>query len=86
MPDRIVSEDGLQYDILKILVEYYWKDKRYEYSGDDLLYRGHHKTHKAATSDDQWHVWKFTYSSGDITRIEGPIVGVWNDRATLSWG
>jgi len=69
----------------------YWRDKRYDFTGDDLIYMGFNGVHKAETSDPagaptgDWAVWKFTYSTGDIVRIEGPITGAWDDRAAMAW-
>lgn len=69
-----------------LLATTYWKDQRYEYSGGNLVYKGLATTHKAATdTGDLWHVWKYTYVDGDCTRIEGPIVCNWDDRATEAW-
>ena len=56
-----------------------------EYSGSDMVYRGTHITHKAATSLAGWVVYKYTYVTGDLTKIEGPLVGTWDGRAALDW-
>jgi hypothetical protein len=36
-------------------------------------------------SDDQWEIWKYTYSDGNKVREEGPLPGAWNNRAGLKW-
>ena len=64
----------------------YWKDKRFDYTSGDLDYKGLSETHKASTAaGDLWNIWKYTWVSGNLTRIEGPLVDNWDDRATLSW-
>lgn len=63
----------------------YWHDIRLEYSSGDLIYKGYHIDHKAATDSATWFIWKFTWSGTDITRKEGPIIGSWDGRAALSW-
>ncbi len=62
-----------------------WKDQRFAYSGNNLVYIGFHTSHNAATSDSGWYVWKQTYSGGNLTRRE-LLIGPWDDRATLGWG
>ena len=62
-----------------------WNDLRLAWSGSDLIYVGKHMSHKAATSDAEWFVWKLTWTSGDLTRSEGPLVGDWDSCASLGW-
>ena len=64
----------------------YWKDQIFEYSSGVLSYRGCHFLHNPGTDDDMWSIWKYTYSDGDLTRIEGPLSGAWDSRAALDWG
>ena len=64
----------------------YWKDRRYEYSAGNLIYKGTNTTHKAATTAETWYVWKYTWSGDDMVRCEGPLTGQWDNRASLSWG
>jgi hypothetical protein len=67
-------------------LDLYWKDVRKAYSADDtLLYVGCHYIHKASESDTAWVVWKYTWSGGNCTRIEGPLEGSWTGRASLAW-
>jgi len=61
------------------------KAVRLAYSGDDMIYRGTNMTHKAATSATDWVVYKYTYSSGDLILVEGPLTGSWDGRAALDW-
>lgn len=73
-------------DLEKLLGGHYWKDQRFAYTAGDLIYKGLSTTHKAATdAGDLWWVWKYTWVSGDLTRIEGPINCNWDDRATEAW-
>jgi hypothetical protein len=83
--------DGTVKTLDEILPSYvsandYWHDQRLEYSSGDLIYLGKNTTHKALTSATTWEIWKYTWSSGDCTRIEGPLTGAWDNRASLSWG
>jgi hypothetical protein len=64
----------------------YFKDCRMDDTSGNLDYRGVHFEHKAATSSTDWEIWKYTWSSGDLVRIEGPLKGSWDDRAVLDWG
>lgn len=61
-------------------------DTRMEYSGENIIYKGIHATHDAVTSNTSWLVWKFTWSGGNLIRIEGPLEGSWDNRASLGWG
>jgi hypothetical protein len=65
-----------------------WHDVRMEYGATGLLtYRAVHEMHDVAITDPDWEVWKYTYdTSGRLTRLEGPLHGAWNDRASLVWG
>jgi hypothetical protein len=60
-------------------------DTRMEYSSNDIIYKGIHATHKAATSNASWLIWKYTWSGDDLTRIEGPLEGAWDNRGSLAW-
>jgi len=73
-------------DVEKLLANNYWKDARFDYTSGDLDYKGLNTTHKAATSATSWYVWKFTYSGGELVRMEGPLTGSWDNRASLAWG
>jgi hypothetical protein len=63
-----------------------WKVQRFEYSSGDMIYKGVHETLGAATSDWGWRIWKFTWDmNGNPAMIEGPVLGPWDDRASLGW-
>ena len=46
------------------------------------IYVGLHLTNGASQSDPFWKIYKFTYVSGNVTRIQMAF-GVWTSRATL---
>jgi hypothetical protein len=62
------------------------RDARHDYLSTDLVYRGINGTHNAATSATTWKIWKYTYGSDGVARMEGPLDGSWDGRAALSWG
>ncbi len=64
----------------------FWKDKRYDYSANQMVYKGFNVTHKATEGATTWYIWKMTYTSNQLTRIEGPLQGSWTGRAALAWG
>lgn len=66
-------------------LDLYWRIRRFAYSGDDIEYIGCNQKLNAETSANTWAVWKYTYSGGDVSVIEGPITGAWDSRATLDW-
>jgi len=64
----------------------YWRQKMFAYDvSDNLIYWGFHAQKDALTSDDNWVVWKATYTGSNLTSIEGPVTGIWDDRATLDY-
>lgn len=63
--------------------DFYFKDKRYDWTSGDLDYYGLAVVMGSATdTGDKWWVWKLTWSSGDLTRLQGPVNCNWDDRAT----
>jgi len=64
----------------------YWKDQRYDYTSGNLDYKGSNVTHDAATDAETWYIWKYTWNGDNVERIEGPLIGAWDNRATLDWG
>ena len=69
----------------QIGLDLYWRVRRFEYSGGDVKYIGCNEDLKAPTSESTWVVWKYSYTSGDVSLIEGPITGAWDNRATMGW-
>ena len=63
-----------------------WKYKRFDYTSGDLDYMGKSEHHRAATDvGSLWYIWKFTWDGTDLTLMEGPLVGNWDNRASLNW-
>jgi len=56
----------------------------YDVSGN-LEYVGLNTIDGIADDIPTWQVLKFIYSDGDISYIEGPIMGTWDGRASLNW-
>lgn len=50
-----------------------------------LDYMGLHILPDAATTDPNWHILKYTWDGSEVSRIQGPLVGSWDDRAALGW-
>lgn len=72
-------------DVERILAGNYWKDQRFDYEGNNVVYKGLNVTHKAGTDSSTWYVWRYTWVGNNCTRIEGPLMGTWNGRADLGW-
>lgn len=63
----------------------YWAEERIEYnSSGDAEYVGGNPTLGASVSGTGWFVQKYTYTSGDVTRIQIQETP-WSER-TLGWG
>lgn len=83
---QIMDIGGIRDRSQQCILDCWWKDQRFDYNvGGELIYRGAHSEPSADVGDANWAVWKLTYVSGAITRIEGPLVGSWTGRAALSW-
>jgi len=63
----------------------FWQVVRFEWAGANPLYKGCHYEAGAGTDDAEWEIWKFSLTGSDITLIEGPIKGSWDNRASLAW-
>ena len=63
----------------------YFLDQLFDYTSGNLDYKGINESHKAATSATNWLIWKYTWSDSNNTRIEGPLEGAWDNRASLDW-
>jgi hypothetical protein len=57
-------------------------DIRFDASDLAPTYVGLHVTNGAATTDEDWKIYKFTYSGSDVTRIQ-LAYGTWDGRAGL---
>jgi hypothetical protein len=76
------------FDIALISTNQYWGEMRFAYNAaKDVEYSGVAKTRGASTSSgNHWYVKKYTYNADlNVTRIEGPIEGNWDDRAAMAW-
>lgn len=69
----------------ELLGNMYWKDKRFAYSGTDLIYIGVTRHQNAGTNENKWLVWKLTWSGTNLERLQGPFEGTWDNRAGLGW-
>jgi hypothetical protein len=65
--------------------DFIWKDQRFEYLNEDLIYHGYNQTHDVATSATTWYIIKYTYVNNNVTRKQGPLIGSWDGRAALAW-
>lgn len=71
-------------DVEKLLAESYWKLKQFAYDSDgNVEYAGFNTDGSAADGDTDWYVWKYTWSSGNCTKIQGPVEGSWTGRVAL---
>ena len=57
-------------------------DIRFDASDADPDYIGLHLTNGAATTDEEWKIYKMTYSGSDVTRIQ-LAYGAWDSRTGL---
>ena len=72
-------------DLEKLLANDYWKVSQYDWTSGDLDYKGFNVTLAAADAATTWYIWKYTWSTGNPTKIQGPLVGSWTGRAALGW-
>lgn len=64
----------------------WWKIQQYEYDVDNNpIYIGKNAKHDSGDDESSWGIWKLTWTTGNLTLMEGPLTGSWDDRATLSW-
>ncbi len=63
----------------------FWKDIRYYPDKDRPDYVCCNLKHNADISKKNWRIWKITWSSGKITREQGPLMGSCDDRENLKW-
>ena len=59
---------------------------RYSYAAGKKEYKGTHSTINPSTADANWTIMKYSYSGNDLTIEQGPLVGAWDNRASLAWG
>ena len=86
MSNTPVELAGIRDRLTIAVLSGYWRDQRLEYTGSNLTYKGVNETHNIGTDDSSWQVWKFSYDGSDnLVRIEGPLSGSWDNRASLDW-
>jgi hypothetical protein len=59
-----------------------WKCKQMAYDTGDVIYAGYHVDAKPSDDDPNWLIYKYTYTSTDLTKIQ-KIQGTWTGRASL---
>jgi hypothetical protein len=59
------------------------KCKRFDYSGDDIIYTGEHAQLNPDDDSSDWILRKFSYTGSDITK-EQIKEGSWTNR-TIGW-
>lgn len=62
----------------------FYSDIRFDADDSAPVYIGLNVTNTAPTSNNDWKIYKFTYSGSNTTRIQSQT-GVWDNRASLSW-
>jgi len=77
------SRDRLYNAVLNTI----FHDVRMTYDVDgNVEYIGRTINHKEPTTAETWEIWKLTYDvNGNLTRMEGPLLGAWDNRASLDW-
>lgn len=73
------------YSSLRVTERPWHKRMKVTWSGDTPSYIGYHREANAATSVSGWEVFKLTWSGDDLTDIQGPLIGTYDDRASLGW-
>ncbi len=86
LPENDISVGGVRSREQIIGLGAYWVDVRMAYLDGSLIYKGCHFRHNAEVTDDDWEIWKYTWSDGDLVRVEGPLPGAWSNRDGLEWG
>jgi hypothetical protein len=83
----ICTYDPVSKEIKPILYgDNHWRSKRFSYDSDNMQYKGFHEAIRADTSSTDWRVWKYTWdATPNPILIEGPLIGSWDDRASLDW-
>jgi len=88
---KMVASDNLQiyYDDVEADAEFFGgvgQDKRMDWDvSGNLVYMGQNATAGVAEADTKWRISKLTWTSGNLTRIEGPLTGSWTGRAAILW-
>jgi len=70
-----------EYDALQKLLE--WSTGTTGASQVDFM--GYHSSPTALTTEPDWLIFKYTWDGNECVRIQGPLVGAWDNRAVLGW-
>ena len=85
--DGTVNFAGVRDRLTIAVLGAFFHDQRFDWDADgNLIYRGIRPRHNDPITETDWEIWKFTWSSGNLERLEGPLVGSWDGRAFLGWG
>lgn len=62
----------------------FWGRIKVDWDGDDPIYKGTHVNHDADGSENDWMIFKYTWSSDNPvdTQVQ---TGIWDNRVSLSW-
>jgi len=72
--------------IRQLASDSFWKVKIMTYdASNNVTYMACNKVQNTATDVATWYIWKFTWSAGNCTMIEGPLVGTKDGQASLGW-
>lgn len=72
--------------IRQVASDSYWQVKILTYDeSNNLLYLACNRKHLAATDDETWYVWKYTWTDGNCTLMEGPLLGSVDGQDSLAW-
>ena len=61
----------------------FWKSKKFAYDVDDNpIYIGYHSELKPSEDNDDWFIYQYTWSGGNVTDIKR-AEGSWTDRVAI---
>jgi len=69
-------------DVEKLLADNYWASKQYDYATGKLDYVGCNTDVSAGDGDTDWYIWKYTWTGENLTKVQGPRVTSWTNRAS----
>jgi len=86
-PSILLEADDLTItmgDVEKGVTNAYWRKFLYEYSGNNLIYKGLHTTFNIVDTDTNHFVIKYTYTANDLVKKQATF-GAWTNRVGLGW-
>jgi hypothetical protein len=64
----------------------FWGVRIYTYDGSsNITYLACNKVQSTGTDATSWHIWKYTWSGGNLTMTEGPLIGSVDGQTSLGW-